>query len=226
MQTRQLWLDLAPKGGAYRRDTFVEGRSNALARKALKAWREWPGGILALTGPMGCGKSHLAALWAQENGGHKLELNNLPRNIQGCVLIEDLPEAMHEQNLFRLINNAAQGAVHVLLTSAVKPRQWPVHMPDLPSRLVAMHNVVIEEPDDVVLSGVLKKLFADRQIAVDHAVIDYLLTRMERSTAAALTTVERIHAKGHDQRQNIRLPLVRAVMTQIEQEEHPNAQGK
>jgi len=221
VQTRQLWLDLAPRGGAYRRDTFVEGHSNALARKALKAWREWPGGLMALTGPMGCGKSHLAALWIEENDGQVLNLPKLPRNIQGCVLIEDLPENMHEQNLFRLINEAALGTVHVLLTSALKPRLWPVHLPDLTSRLAAMHNVGIEEPDDVVLGGVLKKLFADRQIAVDQAVIDYLLTRMERSTAAALTTVERIHAKGHDQRQNIRLPLVRTVIAQIEQEEMP-----
>jgi len=221
VQTRQLWLDLAPKGGAYRRDTFVEGQSNALARKALQAWRDWPGGLMALTGPMGCGKTHLAALWIEENEGQILDLSNLPRRIQGCVLIEDLPDAMHEQNLFRLINEAARGTVHVLLTSTRKPRQWPVSLPDLPSRLAAMHTVAIEEPDDVVLGGVLKKLFADRQIAVDQAVIDYLLTRMERSTAAALTTVERIHAKGHDQRQNIRLPLVRTVIAQMEQEETP-----
>ncbi|PHS28664.1 MAG: hypothetical protein COA84_00270 [Robiginitomaculum sp.] len=219
MQTRQLWLDLAPKGGAYRRETFVEGQSNAQARKALAAWKDWAGGLLALTGPSGCGKSHLTQLWAEDTGAVQYDLAHLSRTLRGCLYIEDLPTGLDETALFRLINAAAAGEVHVLLTSMHAPRQWPNTLPDLTSRLAAMPTIAIDEPDDVVLTGVLRKLFTDRQIAVNQPVIDYLLSRMERSTAAALTTVERIHAKGHDLKQNIRLPLVRTVMAEIEQEE-------
>jgi chromosomal replication initiation ATPase DnaA len=218
VQTRQLWLNLAPKGGAYRRETFVEGSSNVLARKALDHWQHWPGNVLALSGPAGCGKSHLAHLWAKQSGARTVNLANVPRQVKGALLIEDLPGQMDEPALFRLINEAALSHIQLLLTSHTPPRSWPVQLPDLISRLSAMHTVAIDEPDDTVLTGILKKLFADRQIAVEQNVIDFLLSRMERSSAAALSTVERIHNKGHDQKQNIRLPLVRTVIKEIEQE--------
>ncbi len=221
MQTRQLWLDLTPKGGAYRKETFVTGKSNLLARCALENWRQWPAGVLALTGPPGCGKSHLAHLWQLETKAQKLDLDHIPRSVSGSILIEDLPNGQNERALFRLINTAAKGKVNVLLTSALPPRGWPCKLPDLTSRLAAMHTITIDAPDDVVLSGILNKLFADRQIAVDQAVINYLLSRMERSSAAALDIVERIHARGHDLKQNIRLPLVRNVMREFEQENQP-----
>ncbi len=219
MSTRQLWLDLAPRGGPYRAEMFVEGQSNALARKALAHWRQWPGGMLVLSGPAGCGKSHLAHVWAQKSGANPVTLAQLPRTLGGALLVEDMPAGLDEPALFRLVNAAAASDdVRVLLTSRMPPRQWPVQMPDLRSRLAAMQHVPIYEPDDMVLTGVLKKLFADRQIVPAEPVIPYLLSRMERSTAAALEIVERIHALGHEQRRNVRLPLVRSVLAQGQSE--------
>ena len=45
--------------------------------------------------------------------------------------------------------------------------------------------VRLDPPDDALLSAVLVKLFADRQIAVPPNLIPYLVNRMERSIAAA-----------------------------------------
>ena len=50
----------------------------------------------------------------------------------------------------------------------------------------------IEPPDDALLSAVLVKLFADRQLAVDPPVIAYCLVRMERSMDAARQLVAEI----------------------------------
>jgi len=60
---RQLRLSLR-KALPLTREAFVEGPSNAVARTALDAWPRWPGGTLALVGPEGVGKSHLARAWA------------------------------------------------------------------------------------------------------------------------------------------------------------------
>ena len=49
--------------------------------------------------------------------------------------------------------------------------------------------ITIAEPDDALLSAVLVKLFADRQLNVEPAVISYLIRHMDRSTAAARTVV-------------------------------------
>jgi chromosomal replication initiation ATPase DnaA len=55
-------------------------------------------------------------------------------------------------------------------------------------------SVMLAPPDDALLSAVLVKLFADRQLAVGEGVIAYLLQRMERSLAAARETVAKLDA--------------------------------
>ena len=58
-------------------------------------------------------------------------------------------------------------------------------LPDLASRLTAAAGGRSLAADDDLLRGVLVKLFADRQLAVDESVIAYLLLRMPRSLEAA-----------------------------------------
>ena len=66
----------------------------------------------------------------------------------------------------------------------------PVRTPDLASRLRAARPVELGEPDDALLRRMLVKLFADRQLDVDPAVIDYIALRMERSMAGAAAIVD------------------------------------
>ena len=56
--------------------------------------------------------------------------------------------------------------------------------------------VEIDEPDDELLIGVMTKLFADRQIAVDASVIRYIASRIERSLASSRLIVERLDELG------------------------------
>ena len=69
---RQLRLGLR-RPAAYSRDAYVQGPSNAQAAGVLDAWPDWPGGALALVGPEGCGKTHLARAWAQAVGAVVLD---------------------------------------------------------------------------------------------------------------------------------------------------------
>ena len=64
---RQLRLRLSRKG-SHNRSEFVASPTNAEALAALDAWPAWHGGCLALVGPAGCGKSHLARDWAARVG--------------------------------------------------------------------------------------------------------------------------------------------------------------
>ena len=65
------------------------------------------------------------------------------------------------------------------------PARWPLALPDLASRLGAAPVARLEPPDDDLLAAVLVKLFADRQLAVAPELIRYLVSRMDRSFAAA-----------------------------------------
>lgn len=199
---RQLAFDL-PAREAWRREDFFISPANATALAAVDDWRNWPSGKMVLTGPAGSGKTHLARLWAAEAGAAVLPATDLPHadlpalSAYGAVAVEDAEAAagnpLAEAAFFHLHNLVAQ-AGHLLVTAARPPRDWGLALPDLASRLQAAALTRIDAPDDALLSAVLIKLFADRQITVPPALIPYLVQRMERSIAAARDIVARLDA--------------------------------
>jgi len=76
--TRQLALDLPARPALGRADFFV-AKPNRLALAQVEAWPDWPGGRLALAGPAGSGKSHLAHVWAARAGARILPAASLAR---------------------------------------------------------------------------------------------------------------------------------------------------
>ena len=60
----------------------------------------------------------------------------------------------------------------------------------------ATDSARIDPPDDALLSAVLMKLFADRQVAVSPATITWLTTHMDRSFAEAQRVVAEIDAQA------------------------------
>ena len=58
------------------------------------------------------------------------------------------------------------------------------------SRIKAATIVEISEPDENLLTQVIFKLFADRQVEIDEKTVNYLVLRMERSLAVASNIVE------------------------------------
>ena len=64
---RQLVLPL-PERVSLERDDYFVSASNRPALEAVEAWPSWTGGMLAVIGPDGAGKSHLAGLHARRSG--------------------------------------------------------------------------------------------------------------------------------------------------------------
>ncbi len=192
--TRQLALDL-PVTEACGREDFLVAASNAAAVAALDDWRTWPAGKLVLIGPDGSGKTHLARIWAAAAGAAVLPAQALPAAdlpalaATGAVAVEDAdrlpPDGSAERPLLHLHNLLAQTGGSLLVTARTPPRDWPVALPDLASRMQATVSVRLEPPDDALLAAVLVKQFADRQITVAPEVISHAVARMERSLAAA-----------------------------------------
>ena len=101
------------------------------------------------------------------------------------MVLDDCQAPVPERPLLHLYNLLASAGSHLLLAGREPPGRWPIMLPDLRSRLGSVPAIAISAPDDSLLVGILVKLFADRQLRVDGAVIEYLLPRMERSFAAA-----------------------------------------
>ncbi len=219
---RQLRLDL-PHRPALGRDDFLAGAANAAALAWIDRWPDWPTRALAIYGPPGSGKTHLAGIWAARAGAVTVGLDDLGRReaprllgtAAACVIDAGTWEgevALAEAPLLHLANWLAQGAGGLLVCSRLPPARWPVALPDLRSRLSAMAAVAIAPPDDALLAALLVKLFADRGLRVPAAVIDHLVRRMERSCAAAGRLVEVIDAASLAARRPVTVPLVRAVL--------------
>jgi len=100
---------------------------------------------MALVGPEGSGKSHLAAIWAETTGARPCSLRSCYRRpicrrllATGALVVEDLdPTDLDERALFHLINLAKEERAYVLLTSRTAPAGFPVAIRDLASRLRA-----------------------------------------------------------------------------------------
>jgi chromosomal replication initiation ATPase DnaA len=130
----------------------------------------------------------------------------------GALVIEDLTTwHLEERALFHLINLAREQRASVLFTARSAPSAWPIALPDLASRLREIPVVMLEPPDDALLRAVLIKLFADRQLTIDEGLIAYLVTRMERSFAAARATVAALDREALQQHR----PVTRALAGEL-----------
>ena len=191
---RQLALALG-HAESYAREDFLEGPSNAGALALIDAWPDWPARAIALIGPEGSGKTHLAMVWAAAVGARVVSARtlgelDLPAALAtGALVIENAEAGGDERALFHVINLAREENAFVLFTARSAPALWPVTTPDLVSRLRALPTVTLEPPDDAMLRAVIVKLAADRQLPLEESVVSYLLTRIERSFAAARRAV-------------------------------------
>jgi len=191
--------------------TFVRSSSNAYAVDALAAWPDRAGQVMAVCGPAGCGKSHLAAIWAERVGA--IPLNGFeaahadPLELEGRPVLLDIAQDAEDETLFHLINLAQHDGGALLMVSRPSPRRWQVAVPDLRSRLDAVRVVAMEAPDDAILSAILSARFAERSIAPGDGVIDYLVKRIDRSAAAAAAVVGRLDAEHR--------PVTRSLARQV-----------
>ncbi|WP_045391339.1 DnaA ATPase domain-containing protein [Falsirhodobacter sp. alg1] len=210
--TRQLAFDLPARPALGREDLFVSP-ANALALAALEGWRNWPQGKMVLSGPHGAGKTHLAHVWAAEANAVLVDSGALPGaditalSREPALVLEDAdrlagePEA--EAALFHLHNLLAERKRPFLVTASAPPRDWGLELADIRSRMLAAPLARLDAPDDALLSAVLVKLFADRQIAVQPALVQFLVARMDRDLGTARAIVAALDSRSLAERRPI-----------------------
>jgi chromosomal replication initiation ATPase DnaA len=185
-------------------DALLISQSNRAAWERLGQWSEWPGGAIALTGPKGAGKTHMALAWAERARAGVCWPQDRAMDVfdrfGGRVVVDDADQYPDEPHLALLLDAARQrrGAA-VLLVGEAPPDRWPARLRDLRSRFAAVPVLELGDPDDDLLAGVLDRLCRARFIKLTDKAARYLVSHMERSFAAAhavADALDRVHRRG------------------------------
>jgi chromosomal replication initiation ATPase DnaA len=203
----QLALDF-PHRPSHAGVDFLVSSSNEAAVAWLDRWPDWPAPGLALYGPAGCGKSHLANVWRLKSGALLLDQSGLEAVSPAALADARFPQ----QALLHLYNLLAAAGGHLLLCARTPPGRWRLTLADLASRLRALPAARIDPPDDALFAALLLKLFADRQLRVDPDVPAYLAARLERSFEAARAIVAAIDQASLAARRRVTVALARQVL--------------
>ncbi|MGH1446719.1 MAG: chromosomal replication initiator DnaA [Cognatishimia sp.] len=210
----QLSLNL-PVRPALGRDDFFVTPANAIALALVESWPNWTNNKLAIVGPAGSGKTHLTHVWAAQSAAQIVSARNLTRTdipslAQGPVAVENVPEIANDPEaqaaLFHLHNLTLAEGHSLLITGIADPKHWGLTLPDLASRMQGTTTAALSEPDDTLLTVLLGKLFADRQLVPTPDTIPYLVKQIDRSYASAREIVQELDRASLSQKK----PITRA----------------
>jgi len=220
----QLTFDLALPPPTYAREDFVVADGNREALAWIDRWPDWPAPALSLSGPTGCGKTHLGRIWAVRSGAAVMEGTDLDGKsvadltelaaASPAIVIEEAQRAP-ERALFHLYNLMRERRGWLLLISPEPPARWAIALPDLASRLRAAPAVAVAPPDDDLLGSIILKQLADRQLHAGAGVVQYLVSRMERSAEAARRVVAALDRRALAERREIDRRLAIDVLAEI-----------
>ncbi|MBL4666914.1 MAG: hypothetical protein JKY04_06005 [Sneathiella sp.] len=222
---KQIPMDFAYRSALGRED-FLVSAPNENAVAWIDRWPEWPGPFLLVTGPEGCGKTHLSQVWANKCGAvsidqedlSELDINALNQLSARPLVLENITPGLNEQKLFHLYNMVRENDSFLMMTSCLSVVGWDLELLDLKSRMGAVQIAAIEEPDDVLFASILLKLFSDRQLQITPEIIQYLVTRLERSFKAAVDVVSELDGLSLAEKRKITIPLVRTLFENKEKQ--------
>lgn len=207
-------------------EDFLVAPSNGEAVQWVERWPHWPQSVLVISGPNGSGKTHLAHVFQAFSGAALVSPQTLTRDgadgalgAHPALVVEDAEafvKAGLEEELLHLYNLAVEADTKILMTAVQAPARWGIALKDLSSRLNTAQVTEIKPPDDALLSALIVKQFADRQMTVNQDVLSYMLARMERTFAGVRGLIQAIDALSLAEKRAISKPLVRRVLDTLD----------
>lgn len=227
--TQQLPLEL-PHRPCLGKEDFLIAPCNEEAVKLIDSWPNWSFFAACIYGSDGCGKTHLANVFSNRVSrltnypykipsvkAHNLRLETVHELFKQhtCLIVEDLCENINQEAMFHLYNLYRNEGGNILFTSRIAPARLPLSLKDLQSRLNIIPSIEIKDPDDDLLSGLLIKLFVDRQIMVSPEIITYLLNNMQRSFAYARKIVAEIDNISLARKRAVSIPIAKEAIASL-----------
>ena len=171
----------------YIKQDFFVSSSNFEAYKLIESWPNWPDKSINVHGPSGCGKTHLSKILATQmetifiNSKNFNEETIVKNKLFKCLIIDNFNNNINEKLLYSMLNHLKQIDKYVLINSLKPINQIKFKLPDLASRSKNCIYAEIENPDDELLFAIILKNFSDRQIKIEKKIINFIISRIDRS---------------------------------------------
>ena len=177
-----------------------------------------------LWGAEGVGKSHLLQAVSHALGTHALylpleDLTEVPPqallegadtvpvlaldNVQAVLRSPDWQEA-----LFHLFNRRRDAGLALLFSADRVPSELVTLLPDLRSRLGSLTVFHLPKQTDQELAEMLRFRAARRGLLMSDEVVNYVMTRVERSAKSLIMLLDRIDTAALAQARPVTIPLI------------------
>jgi chromosomal replication initiation ATPase DnaA len=182
----------------FTQDHFFISLSNEDAFSWIHFW-PWPFSHLWMFGPHGCGKTHLATLWAKKHNAYWIDPHHFPSVLPHAYCIIDWntadPNRINHADVYAFLLRVQESQARCLWLAHQSAAHWDGPVADVRSRIHAMMSVEITPPDDILLAKVLEKSLLDIGWKIHPRLIAFLVRRMPRSfsSVAELTRMVRHH---------------------------------
>ena len=206
-----------------RLDSLFVTEANEAAVSVLRQPESWPFPVLCVIGPEKCGLTTLATAWCVEFEGtffsadeiSRLKPADVSRLSAIPVAIDDADAVKRSENLLSLINTAASGSSHLLLTAKHHPGSWQTNSADLKSRLNALPVIEISEPDEMLFKARLNAAATRHFLRLDPDVVKYLVPRLDRTYQAIERFIDRLSEGVTLTGRAPSVPLAREVLEEL-----------
>ena len=166
---------------------FYLSKSNSNAFNLINRWPDWDKKIVNISGEKFSGKSHLANIFKLKSNaflvnGSKID-NSIFKSLKlnESIIIDDFEECNQEEILYSILNLIDQDSKYLLINSLKPIKEIKFKLPDLASRSKNCLYAEIENPDDELLFAIILKNFSDRQIKIEKKIINFIISRIDRS---------------------------------------------
>ncbi|MDF2964854.1 MAG: hda [Rickettsiaceae bacterium] len=217
---QQLLLDF-PHNKQYFKEDFITTEANQIAYDYITNWPEnW--GVnpykyaIIISGPAGCGKTHLAHIWQRESKAYFISPNedlSVKLSHYESFILEDIDNKIWDETyLFHIFNQLHEAKKYALFTTQLRPVEISFILADLKSRLNSLFSLNITCPSDELMKIMLLKHFSERELKVSLDVVNYLASRIPRTFSEVTNIVDLLDKTALLQKRNITIPLVKDVL--------------
>jgi len=202
----------------FKDEDFYVSKSNVHILNLLNNWPKWEKNYLNVSGEKLSGKTHLINIFLKKFKGFKIEAQNLANDdlkeikIYENIILENLDESVNEKLFFALLNIIEQDNKYLIVTTVKPIVNLKFELIDLKSRLSNFLLFNIEKPDDELIFALILKNLSDRQISLEKKLINYIITRIDRSYGKIFDFIYKIDQISLKKKKSIDLKIIKEVL--------------